>query len=129
MSRLLRRKQKKKKKIITLLSVICTIILIPAIYFAMEYYEGYSKASESSTLDTEEITFDGDAIEEKMNILLVGVDAREEGPSNSDTIMIAQYDPDKKKAKLVSVLRDLYVEIPGQEEKQKINSAFMKQNF
>ncbi len=125
MSRLLRRKQKKKKKTIILLSVICTIIIIPAIYFAMEYYEGYSKASESSILDTEEISFDGDAIEEKMNILLVGVDAREEGPSNSDTIMIAQYDPDKKKAKLVSVLRDIYVEIPGQEEKQKINSAYM----
>jgi LCP family protein required for cell wall assembly len=53
---------------------------------------------------------------ERVNILLLGGDARglDEGQkARSDSIMVASFDPVTKKAHLLSVLRDTYVEIEG----------------
>lgn len=53
---------------------------------------------------------------ERVNILLLGGDARglDEGEkARSDSIMVASFDPVTKKAHLLSVLRDTYVEIEG----------------
>ncbi|MBP6016658.1 MAG: LCP family protein [Candidatus Promineofilum sp.] len=51
---------------------------------------------------------------ERVNILLLGVDLRcdEEGPTHSDTIIIATIDPVSQSAALLSLPRDLWVEIP-----------------
>lgn len=51
---------------------------------------------------------------ERINILLLGVDLRcdEEGPTHSDTIMVATIDPVSQSAALLSLPRDLWVEIP-----------------
>lgn len=67
-----------------------------------------------------------------MNLLLLGSDSRgdaidlaEEGiPSNqrSDTIMLAHIPADRKNIYLMSIMRDTWVEIPGQGE-AKINAA------
>ncbi len=59
-----------------------------------------------------------------VNILLVGVDTRGEfNDSRTDSIIIATVDPKDKKVKLTSLMRDMYVEIPGHGY-QKINAAF-----
>ena len=59
-----------------------------------------------------------------VNILLVGVDTRGEfEDSRTDSIIIATIDPTAKKVKLTSLMRDMYVEIPGRGY-QKINAAF-----
>jgi LCP family protein required for cell wall assembly len=52
---------------------------------------------------------------ERVNILLLGVDLRcdEEGPTHSDTIIIATIDPLSRSAALLSLPRDLWVEIPN----------------
>ncbi|MVO99748.1 LCP family protein [Paenibacillus lutrae] len=63
---------------------------------------------------------------ERVNVLLLGADARgkeDKEPLRSDTLMIASIDPVTKKAALMSVLRDTWVKIPGNDE-GKINSAF-----
>ena len=51
---------------------------------------------------------------ERVNILLLGVDLRceEEGPTHSDTIIVATIDPVSRSAALLSLPRDLWVEIP-----------------
>src|SRR5690606_27198972 len=49
-------------------------------------------------------------------------DARGEERSRADTIMMAQYHPDKGTYKLISFMRDMYVDIPGH-GKNKINAA------
>lgn len=58
-----------------------------------------------------------------VNILLLGVDSRGESTSRSDTIMLAKYEPLNKKVKLVSLMRDSYVTIPGY-DKSKLNHAY-----
>ncbi|MDD3920719.1 MAG: LCP family protein [Eubacteriales bacterium] len=61
-----------------------------------------------------------------VNVLLVGVDRRgNAGNSSADTIMIATMDKFNNRLKLTSLLRDMYVEIPGYEP-DKLNSSASK---
>lgn len=61
----------------------------------------------------------------KINILIVGIDSRGEEQSRSDAIMVAQFNPDNKKGKIVSIMRDSYVAIPGyQKSYNKINTSY-----
>ena len=60
------------------------------------------------------------------NILLIGADKGDDGNSSrSDTTMLLSIDNTAKTIKLVSFLRDLYVEIPTI-KKQKLNAAYSK---
>ncbi|MCO5175786.1 MAG: LCP family protein [Thermomicrobiales bacterium] len=60
-----------------------------------------------------------------INILLLGVDAREgeEGPPRSDTMIVVRVDPVNKRVDMMSIPRDLLVEIPGYSA-TKINAAY-----
>ena len=74
-----------------------------------------------------------------MNVLLVGSDTRSNltkdeqarfgttsdvGGNRSDTMMILHIDPEKEKAAILSIPRDLWVTVPGFKNKQRINIAF-----
>jgi LCP family protein required for cell wall assembly len=69
------------------------------------------------------------------NYLLVGSDSRDNGDPNtgdtggvtgsrSDTIMVLRVDKNDDTASLLSIPRDLYVNVPGHDGKRRINSAF-----
>jgi LCP family protein required for cell wall assembly len=69
------------------------------------------------------------------NYLLVGSDSRSGGDPNSgqtggvtgsrsDTIMVLRYDKAAGTASLLSIPRDLWVKVPGHDNKRRINSAF-----
>ena len=60
-----------------------------------------------------------------MNILLVGSNRRsdEEAAGRSDSSMIATIKFKTKELKLTSIMRDIYVEIPGH-GRDKLNSAY-----
>lgn len=65
--------------------------------------------------------------EEQINILLVGVDAREgDTESRSDTMMLVTLDNKNGEIKLTSFLRDTYVEIAGRKKKEKLNAAYFR---
>lgn len=60
----------------------------------------------------------------ELNVLLIGNDARkDEDQARSDALMIGHYDQNTNKVKLVSLMRDMYVEIPGY-GMHKFNAAF-----
>lgn len=124
MTRSQRRGSKKKKYII--LSLIFVPLLLIAVVFTygyMQYKSAFENAKDDSILDDEPIEFNPvEVTEEKYNVLMLGIDARGEEQSRTDTIMIAQYDEKTKDTKLVSIMRDTYVEIPGHES-NKINAA------
>lgn len=49
-----------------------------------------------------------------INIVLFGIDARNlKSPSRSDSIIILSINSETKKIKLISLMRDMFVEIPG----------------
>ncbi len=62
---------------------------------------------------------------ERVNILLLGIDEREQeqGPWRTDTMIVATVDPISKTAGLLSIPRDLWVAIPGFDTEGKINTA------
>ena len=67
---------------------------------------------------------------ERLNLLLMGLDQRpgSASPARTDVIMIASVDPTQRKVRLLSIPRDLWVEIPGHGE-NRINSAYFYGEF
>lgn len=65
-----------------------------------------------------------------VNILLIGVDGRsnklEDGTQHGDVQIIVSINKDDGSLKLTSVLRDLYVTIPGYKSKNRINVAYSR---
>ncbi len=60
---------------------------------------------------------------ERVNILLLGLDTREENNTRSDTMIIVSVDPANKTVGMMSIPRDLWVSIPGFGE-NRINAAY-----
>ena len=64
-------------------------------------------------------------VAEMRHLLLIGIDARPgENTGRADTIIIVTIDPEGNVIKLTSIMRDLYVEIPGRKN-NRINSAYV----
>ncbi|WP_462413222.1 LCP family protein [Neobacillus sp. Marseille-QA0830] len=60
---------------------------------------------------------------EEINVLLLGSDSRGEKQARTDTIMVAHFDPQTHKIKLISFMRDMLVSVPGHGQ-QKLNAAY-----
>jgi LCP family protein required for cell wall assembly len=138
-------KDKKKKRMRSIFFIVSTLIIFLVAYSVYQYYQGINDAGTSDIvnvtpeeLEIEEFSGQKDAYG-RINVLLLGVDSRGEDQSRTDTIMIVQYDPKTGDAKIVSLMRDIYAEIPGKQN-YKINTAFflggvellrqtIKQNF
>lgn len=127
-------KKKKKRKTKSILLALLLVVGATAGYSYYQYKQGVSQSLEQinngsaeNNVNEEVYTFEGKKDQYgATNILLLGSDAREgEEVSRADTIMIAHYNEDKGTYKLTSIMRDIYVSIPG-EGKHKINSAFMR---
>ncbi|MCA0969596.1 LCP family protein [Halobacillus litoralis] len=89
---------------------------------------GVAQAEEAPSIEEEKEQykedFQGvDNLDDKINVLLLGSDQRGDERARTDTIMIAQYDPNNQKVKLASIMRDTYTDIPGYGY-NKINAAF-----
>jgi LCP family protein required for cell wall assembly len=65
------------------------------------------------------------ASDQRINVLLLGIDQREgmSDPARTDTMLVFTIDPQTKTAGMLSINRDLWVKIPGQESEGKINTA------
>lgn len=118
-------RQKRYKRKSSVLKVAAALLVgcVAAIgYFFYQYQAGVSMAE---SVEHQEYEFNGEkSLDDKVNVLLLGVDAQpNEGKSRTDSIMVAQYDPKEGSAKIISIMRDIYTEIPGYKN-YKINTAF-----
>lgn len=116
------RKSKKKKRGRKVILVLLLLIFSLLGYAAFQFYSGYKMAGDDKL--QEEYKFNGVKDKNgKVNVLLLGVDSRGEEKSRTDTMMLAQIDPKTNETRLVSFMRDIYVEIPGYQN-YKLNTAF-----
>jgi len=122
------RKKKKgsRKWVRNLVLFIILIIVAVAAYCIYQYNKGLSEATDGKYKN------DGKTFKQfqgtepqfgEINILLIGSDSRGEEHARSDSIMIAHYNQKTQQLKLVSLMRDMYVNIP-EHGKQKLNAAF-----
>src|SRR5215208_7229136 len=90
--------------------------------------EGGGSEAEHPAVKAGEVRSSSVAPEESLNILVLGVDRRSSGAesstSHSDTMMLVRVSPQTGRIKLLSVPRDLLVEVkPGVEDR--INTAYL----
>ncbi|MBU8877405.1 LCP family protein [Bacillus sp. FJAT-29790] len=117
-----KQKKKKWKSIVLILFLLCAGTLA---YSYIQFKQGVSLSQGKTDVENIEFEFHGDKDQYGgTNILLLGSDARGNEKSRADTIMIASYHPDKGTYKLISIMRDSYVNIPGY-GKNKINAALV----
>jgi LCP family protein required for cell wall assembly len=62
----------------------------------------------------------------RVNILVLGIDQRkgETGNFRTDTMIVLSLDPIRKTGTLISIPRDIYLQIPGTPYKNRINTAY-----
>lgn len=126
-------KKKKKRSRVrwrrVFLMLFLLLIVAGAGYTAYQYYAGVHQTDPNDALNMDNLEFNGkkDA-NGRTNILLLGIDRRGQEDSRTDTIMIAQYDPKNNQVKLISIMRDIYAEIPGYRN-YKINTAYYLGNL
>ena len=114
-----------RKKI---LSVILTCLLIIVGSGGVYAYTIFSQIS-GVQLDEGDLNINDNLSEDTINIALFGIDGRDEVEGDrSDTIMIASVNFKEGSIKIVSVMRDLLVEIPESDKNdttyEKINAAY-----
>ncbi|HSX24822.1 MAG TPA: LCP family protein [Candidatus Andersenbacteria bacterium] len=62
--------------------------------------------------------------DDRINILLIAIGGEgHDGANLADTIMVASIEPKEKKIALLSIPRDLYVQVPGQQFYSKLNAV------
>lgn len=119
----------KKQKILRGFGIFAFIVLlIVGFLFAKGYINlhkalkgGGGAAALDTNVDPSKLKGEGDG---RINILLLGRGGEgHEGPDLTDTIILASIDPIQKQAALVSIPRDLYVNVPSYGS-MKINAAF-----
>lgn len=124
MKRSERRTHKKKKKIWFTLLILFLLIGGATFFWFTQFRAGQSLAGEKPGTNEEDIFNAPEPQYGEINILLLGSDARpDEKDGRSDSLMIAHYNQDTKELKTVSVMRDIYVDIPGH-GKHKMNAAY-----
>ncbi len=128
------RRRKKEKKRHPVRNTIIMILCVTLVGLSCVGIFGYQKIdSLLSSFNTEEQLTDNAFINaadltqypDQINVLLVGIDAREsDEASRSDTMMLVTLDNKNKQIKLTSFLRDSFVEIAGKNYWSKLNSAY-----
>ena len=84
------------------------------------------------TVDPDDLYLNKNLPDHVINILLVGIDGRTEdmdsknSTQHGDVQIIVSLNKDTGSIKLTSVMRDLYVEIPGYKSKQRANVAYSR---
>ncbi len=121
------RKKSKRKGLRNFFIGLITILILGIIYWVYQFNSGQSLAGDGLNKgdETEFKPFEGEDPQfGEINVLLLGSDARgNDEDARSDSLMIAHYNQTTNEVKLVSVMRDTYVEIPEYGH-HKINTAF-----
>lgn len=117
-----KRKARKGRIFVTILVALLILVGVVAVIGYFQYQSSLKEAQNDSKIKEYKfngVKADGDAI----NVLLIGSDSRGADQGRSDSLMIAHYNTKTNTPKLVSIMRDTYVDIPGH-GKNKINAAY-----
>lgn len=125
------RKRRKRKRIFKRFIAVCLVVIaigsgVLAAKVKYEVKDVFSTMSHDTTSDLSDLLSDSNLLSdiEIVNILVIGSDKRATWKQGrSDSTMIATIDNKNKQLKLTSLMRDMYVDIPGH-GKSKFNAAY-----
>lgn len=141
-------KKKRKTKVIVGFIMLLIIIALIAFLVADHYLDKINRENLDDIIGADDETFDGDGeggidpndvswgkvkkLDDPnlVNILLVGQDARPgQGRQRSDTMIVCSVNTKTKEISLVSFLRDLYVQLPGDYSDNRLNAPYVFGGF
>ncbi|HUD11185.1 MAG TPA: LCP family protein [Candidatus Saccharimonadia bacterium] len=121
-----RRRPRRKRIVLTITSAILAVILVSVGYVGWKFVQTATKISGGSIFGLlSDTKLDGEA-QGRVNILLAGDSADDPGHGGADltdSIMVVSIDTKTNQAYMLSIPRDLWVNIPGHGY-AKINSAY-----
>ena len=126
------RKKPSKKKVILLVAIILIFVITGTFIYKTGFT--FSKIITIKNIAWEKIfgklpiseEYTPSKDEDRINVLLLGVGGEEhkEGGLLTDSIMIASFEKSTSKLALISIPRDLYVQMPGESYSEKVNAAY-----
>jgi len=123
------KKKRKRKRVLKILLAALAVFLIAGGIFIFKLFNDVRTTinddlhEDVSTIDTDETKEKVDK-KEPINILLLGVDERENDVGRSDTMIVMTLDPNNNQMQMVSIPRDTRVEIAGDGRTTRINHAY-----
>ncbi|QIL47010.1 LCP family protein [Vagococcus coleopterorum] len=119
------KKRKKQSSFKRFIKTIGVILLLVIGFSTFQFIKGNSEAKSDGEFGQIEVTdFNGQNNHDgSTNVLLLGSDSRGTDRGRSDSIMVAHYSKKSRTPKLVSFMRDTYVNIPGYGY-NKLNAAY-----
>jgi LCP family protein required for cell wall assembly len=123
-----KKKRRKKRRWKILLFLFAIIVVIGGIYLFSIYNNVRTTVNQDlhedvASIDTDETKEKVDK-KEPINILLLGVDERDNDVGRSDTMIVMTLDPNNNKMQMVSIPRDTRTEIAGDGRVTRINHAY-----
>jgi LCP family protein required for cell wall assembly len=128
-----RKKKPPKKKVILLLFMVLVLIIFGAFFYKTGFT--FSKIITIKNIAWEKIFGELPISEEylppkdedRINVLLLGAGGQEheEGSLLTDSIVIISFKKSTGQIALISIPRDLYVQIPGEDHYEKVNVAYV----
>lgn len=121
---------KKQKIILKILVSLLVLVIAALIIFVMIIYSGIKKSVDETTENADRIETRRSidlSTGSSFNILLLGIDTGEEGridQGRSDTMLLATVNGTGKRSLLMSLPRDTYTEIVGENRLDKMNHAY-----
>ncbi|MDC3423501.1 LCP family protein [Aquibacillus sp. 3ASR75-11] len=121
------KKKKRRRRLLVIIFVLALgltgfggYLFVQTLQAANQSYDDLDR--EKSKLRDQAVSIGNDPV----SVLLMGVESYSSGGTGgrSDTLMVATFNPDDKKVKLLSIPRDTLVEIAGKGKEDKINHAF-----
>ncbi|MGP4069264.1 LCP family glycopolymer transferase [Halobacillus sp. B29] len=123
------KKKRKRKRVLKILLAALAVFLIAGGIFIFKLFNDVRTTinddlhEDVSTIDTDETKEKVDK-KEPINVLLLGVDERENDVGRSDTMIVMSLDPNNNQMQMVSIPRDTRVKIAGDGRTTRINHAY-----
>ncbi|HSI66283.1 MAG TPA: LCP family protein [Planococcus sp. (in: firmicutes)] len=115
------RRKKRKFRFGRLFFLLMLPLIAIGIFAFIQFYNGYAQAEDT---EQESVNFSGDSSNSDFeNTLILGVDARGEEQSRTDTMMLVSHNKETNEIKVTSFMRDIYAQIPGYQP-YKLNTAY-----
>lgn len=121
----LKRKRKKKLRIGRVFFTFAFLLIIGIAVYALVQFNIGKSITKGNEIDPG--SFEGDSTDPNHpsveNYLLLGMDNDGSGRSRTDTMMIMSWDKSEGEIRVISLMRDIYAEIPGYKS-YKLNTAY-----
>ncbi|MCK8826954.1 LCP family protein [Natroniella acetigena] len=108
-----------------LLVILVVVLLIGGVNLVVfRYLDSESSLNNIRQKEKAEVEVDDEELEERLNILVLGIDAEAEESKRSDTILLVSLDLTTNQVGVISIPRDTRVKLADRDSYHKVNAAY-----